>query len=435
MLERACGGFLPAGEKFLVATGAHARRIEADLAELRELRLKAVGGSVFKRAGSAYWQIKYPVNGKVRYETTRTTDKREAERLLGWKVRQASDGLLPGTASFEQVLDHLLDDARARGLKSVGRMERAAKAMRARLEGYRAEHVDRGVWSKFVAQRLEQGAARDTVNFELSVARRAYRLAHESGMVATVPLFPKIKNLHVRRGFIEPSEWPALRAHLRPDFQDAAEFAFLCGTRTMETLGLTWSDVELDARVVHLTDTKTRRPRAIPYGSYPGLAKVIERRLAVRRSLEREGIISRWVFCFREPAVHRPAGMPLFKATGERGLCKSLQQEWRAAATAIGKPGLVFHDLRRSAARNFERAIPRGVAMTMAGWTPAMYSRYAIGAESDLAHELPELDRYLRAAGWQSGGTGKKSSAKAGRIDGDGGWSRTNDLRIMRPPL
>lgn len=45
----------------------------------------------------------------------------------------------------------------------------------------------------------------------------------------------------------------------------------------------------------------------------------------------------------------------------------------------------MFHDLRRSAARNFERAgIPRSVARKLGGWSDKIYSRYAIGAESEL---------------------------------------------------
>ena len=58
----------------------------------------------------------------------------------------------------------------------------------------------------------------------------------------------------------------------------------------------------------------------------------------------------------------------------------------RTACKEAGRPGLLLHDLRRSAVRNLERpGISRFVAIKRTGQeTGAVYRRYAILAESEL---------------------------------------------------
>ena len=416
---------------FFLATGPDARRTYGELAELRAQRLKGVGGSVFKRARSPHWQIKYRMSdGRWRYESIPAAQsRREAEWWLRQRAFEASAGLLPGTASFQQIIDALLDDARVSG-RNVARLEGAARALKARLAGYRAQHCDYSVWVKYAAERRQEVSA-DTVHLELAIAHRAYRLARAKGLVSSIPEFPKIRDLRVRHGFVDPRQWEQVRVGLRPDFREAADFAFLCGAREMEILTLTWADVELEPKVIHLRLTKTGRPRAVHYAQWPELAAVIERRTAVREQLKRDGIITRWVFCFSEAVVIRKrqyhaVGAPLFKESGHGGLLAMLRDELSRACVGVGLPGLLFHDLRRSAARNFERAgIPRSVAMKLGGWSDKMYSRYAIGAESELASAGAMLSAYLKHTGGHFGGTDSKSPAKSTEIMAEGGRSRT----------
>ena len=88
------------GEEFILATGTHARQFSGDLEELRNHRLTRAGGSVFKRDRSRYWQLKYQVNGKWRYETTRLEDRQEAERLLA-DVEEGREFVVPVLWTFE----------------------------------------------------------------------------------------------------------------------------------------------------------------------------------------------------------------------------------------------------------------------------------------------------------------------------------------------
>ena len=56
-------------------------------------------------------------------------------------------------------------------------------------------------------------------------------------------------------------------------------------------------------------------------------------------------------------------------------------------------PGRIFHDFRRTAVRNHERAgVPRSVAMQMVGHkTEAAYRRYAIVSDADLRAAADKL--------------------------------------------
>jgi integrase len=71
----------------------------------------------------------------------------------------------------------------------------------------------------------------------------------------------------------------------------------------------------------------------------------------------------------------------------------SFHHAWRRACREAGVPGRLFHDLRRTAVRNLERAgVPRSVAMKLVGHkTESVYRRYAIVAESDLREGVEKL--------------------------------------------
>ncbi len=70
---------------------------------------------------------------------------------------------------------------------------------------------------------------------------------------------------------------------------------------------------------------------------------------------------------------------------------------WAEACAQVGLAGLLFHDLRRSAMRNMERAgIPRKVAMEISGHrTESVYRRYDIVSPRDLKLAAARMEQYL----------------------------------------
>ncbi len=76
---------------------------------------------------------------------------------------------------------------------------------------------------------------------------------------------------------------------------------------------------------------------------------------------------------------------------------KDFEKSWKTACENAKLPGKLFHDLRRSAARNMRRAgVTEQVAMQITGHkTPSMFRRYSISNEKDLEEAVLKTQDYL----------------------------------------
>lgn len=74
---------------------------------------------------------------------------------------------------------------------------------------------------------------------------------------------------------------------------------------------------------------------------------------------------------------------------------RNFRKSWSNLCTAAGVPALLFHDLRRSAARNLRAAgIPEEIIMRICGWKTAnVFKRYAIVDRADIRAALQQLER------------------------------------------
>ena len=73
---------------------------------------------------------------------------------------------------------------------------------------------------------------------------------------------------------------------------------------------------------------------------------------------------------------------------------KAFRETWRNACVAAGVPKLLFHDLRRTAARKLRRAgVAEGVIMKIGGWrTRSVFERYAIVSQTDIVEAMRKLE-------------------------------------------
>jgi hypothetical protein len=78
----------------------------------------------------------------------------------------------------------------------------------------------------------EGGVIGPTVNRNLAMLRRMFRLAQREGKVSTIPYFPMEQESEPRDGFLERPEFEKLRAEMPENLHPSLLLAYEVGCRT-----------------------------------------------------------------------------------------------------------------------------------------------------------------------------------------------------------
>ena len=340
-------------------------------------------GQLRKRGG--VWWIRYYRDGR-RFEESARTGKYEAARdLLKRHEGDIAKGMpltsAIGRFRFEDAQKDIENEYAVNGRKSIEELKRRIKLHLAPVfRGRRMATITTADARAFTKRRLDAKASPGEINRELAILKRMFTLAVKGNKLMVRPHIPMLQENNVRVGFFERDTFEAVRAALPAPLRPIVTFAYLTGWRIQsEILTLQWRQVDLKAGTVRLDPgtTKNRDGRLFPYGSHlPELRDVLEDQKRVTTAVETaEDKICPWVF-------HR---------NGRR--VKGFRKAWANACVAAGCPGMIPHDLRRTAVRNLERAgVSRSVAMQLTGHkTEAVYRRYAIVSEGDLGAGIEKL--------------------------------------------
>jgi integrase len=336
-------------------------------------------GRIYRR-GSIWW-IQYYFRGDLHRETSGSTVRAEAVRLLRRRQAEMGQGRLVGPdverATLDDLAEMLVNDYRANGRKSLDRAQRSIAHLR---EYFGCIPVISIGTDRIVAYQQERmkTAKPGTVTIELAALKRMFTLGMRGGRVIHRPYFPPLKLRNTRSGFFEEPELRAVLAHLPDHLRSLVKFLHVTGWRVGEVKPLTWRQVDLQAGVVRLEPgtTKNDEGRTFPFAEHDVLNAIIHAERERTTALEREG--GRII-----PFVFHRNGKPI----------RSFLDAWRHACKKAGVPGRIVHDLRRTAVRNLERAgVPRSVAMKLTGHkTESVYRRYAIVCEADLSQAVRRI--------------------------------------------
>jgi integrase len=335
-------------------------------------------GALIRVEGQPNWFSLICVRGKQHEISTGTPDLKLAKRFHRQKLDEmAADrqGLKQFTTpqhrqlEFGSLLDDLVSDYRVRRVKSLGSALSHLKPVRDHFGDWRALDINFRAIEGYIAKRREDGKANATINRELELLRRALRLAHDRQLLPSIPKVRVLAENNTRQGFFERPDLEAVVAALPDDLRDFTRFAYLTGWRKGEIISLKWGDVDRDAGAIRLRPeaAKTGRGRTVMLEG--DLAELIDRRWG-SRLYEKDGNVRVTALVFHRDG--RPVG--------------DFKKAWATACQAAGVPDKLFHDLRRTAARNMVRAgVPERVAMAVTGHvTRSMFDRYNIVSEDDL---------------------------------------------------
>ena len=325
--------------------------------------------------------MQYCRNGQRFRESSQSTNRADAERLLKRRFGE----IVTGKFAFErvtlsQLFDLLIQDYELHERRSIDPVRwRIKKHLEPALGKLHANEFGRARAEAYIVARRRAGATNATINRELAALRRAFHVAsqYDPPMVSRVPHIPRLPENNVRQGFLELKQYLALLEALPGYLKPLLVVGYHLGNRLGELRSLRWDQVDLKAGEIRLTaeQTKNKRPRTLPI--YGDIGEWLTRQKAERDQFWPD---CHWVFRY----LGKPIGNHV------RG--------WKKACEAAGVPGLLFHDLRRSAVRNMERAgVPRSIAMSISGHrTESVYRRYDIVSGRDLKLAAEKMEAHAR---------------------------------------
>ena len=314
--------------------------------------------------------------------------KRDAQ---DW-ARRTEDEMVRGVyidraGSDRLLLSHALD----RYLREVSSTKRAttsnaerhkAKALKESLGAYSLAAITPDLVAKYRDERLAMGKSNNTVRLELALLSHLFTIAIKEWRVGL--FYNPVANIRKpapgkgRERRLKTEEEKALfqacDKHSNPMLGWIARIALYTGMRAGEIKSLTRSQVDLEKRTVHLTETKNGSSRTVPL---------------TRQAME----------IFRAALNHpvRPldTGLIFWGEPGRDGIRRpyEFRPAWHRTLNKAGIEGLHFHDLRHEAvSRLVEAGLGDQEVSAISGHkSMQMLKRYTHLRAEDLVERLDQL--------------------------------------------
>lgn len=366
-------------------------------------------GGLFQIAGSSKWYTK--INGKR--QSTGTSVWADALEVLKQRQGRAALNIPDPTEgnklTYEQMRAGLLSYRRNHNQRSLVKRRNGTETvwgldhLDAFFEGKLANQITTRTLQAFVEQRKRDGVTVATINRNLGLLRRMFRLAAPDNPLLKIPNFAAVhfKEEHVRQGFLDAAQFDKLLAALPARLRPFVLLLYTTGVRTGEARKIHWSQVDFAEGVIRLSGKQTKNANARVLPIDDELAKLL------KPERKKSGPVFAFT-SFRKAWCNAcvKVGLGTLDRAGEN---KKLNGDY-------GKyEGLIPHDLRRSAVRDMIRAgVPQTVAMRISGHkTDSVFRRYDITEDKDLLAAKDALRSYRSRIGQVSQSEPTESATKS----------------------
>ena len=256
----------------------------------------------------------------------------EASCLSAATPRKAGVGEFPvpdRVKGYRDLLKLLLGDTRYGGVAGLhGGAERRVRCT-PKLGDVKASKLTTAQVKEYIRDRLKK-VKPGTVNRELGMLHRAFHSAISKirRSWGRVPHFPKFPEGEPPERFLKPELYKSCCSPCR---RNSGCFLSLLITLAYEALLLRikWTQVDVEASCIWMEGKKVnRKPEPVAVPIYGDMTKFL---------------------------ALQPRNSEFLFARGSKPI-KDFRESWNLACEAAGVPGLLFHDLRRTAVRNLRRA-------------------------------------------------------------------------------
>ena len=348
-------------------------------------------GSIYPRG--PIWQIQYWVDGKRFRESSKSTSKDEAQKLLNRRMAEAREGAPAKPTTIGSLAALYLEAQRPRWKEGTHEWATGiwTKHLKPVFDGRSPASLLPADLDIFVAKEKEAQYSEPVINRCLVVLKAIlrYGVRNKALRAADLPEFPKHfdERPYVRQGHIDYWDFITFSGYI-PDDEEWLEglcmLAFIFGFRRAELVYMKVGQIDFERSRLSLPpgSTKNKMPKTTYFNPKGRVGKML-----------------------RQMAKGKRPEHYLFSRDGGSTPCRDFRVSFDRAATAAnittgsGKNGkLMFHDLRRSAITQMDEAgLSETQSMKVAGHlTPAVHARYKILSENtarDIAQKLdPDVD-------------------------------------------
>ncbi len=335
---------------------------------------------LYKRKGSPFYWMTFRVNGRKIAESTKTQNKKLADRIYSKKVTEIAEGRYFANEArkrtFEELKDRYMTE-HSKIYKSETSYQRdisTFKNLSNFFNGKTLAEITPASITEYKTSRQKKGVKTATIAKELETLRNALNLAYRAWEWLTENPFLKVKiekaNNKIER-FLTAEEEKRLLDASPAWLQEIITFALHTGARREEIISLKWFDVDLFKRAVTFLKTKNKEIRTVPLNQT--VIDLLKRKSKVKS-------ISGYVF----PSQ-----------AGTKRIGKNLYREFQLARKRARLEDVRIHDLRHTFATRLAQA---GVDLytiskLLGHKTLVMTTRYSHHNTESIRHGVDILDK------------------------------------------